>query len=206
MLRAAVSIELCLNADFYVQHPFITEKVRVNTNISQNMIFSIFLSLESTNILNDDLSKKKCILKEAFRNVTLGKWASMMCMLALSTIVNKKIETIYPDTDDLYSSVFNGIIFPRPAETIDATVVDKISILWSRIGELQKKKGKFSANHFVPVVKKFYQVQSNKFELPRPAKILRLDDMGDRIKGMECSLHLYVSRIYIFWYKNVCTG
>ena len=41
------------------------------------------------------------------------KLGSLTAMFALSSIINRRIISIYPETSDLYSKVLNGSIEPR---------------------------------------------------------------------------------------------
>ena len=85
------------------------------------------------------------------------KWGSLTAMFALSSIINRRIISVYPETSDLYSKVLNGTIEPRV--NIGAAVRneshDDIVIMWSRTSNnVSIDEGKYQANHFVPLINK----------------------------------------------------
>ena len=72
-----------------------------------------------------------------------------MCMLRLSTAINGKIISNYPDFGDaMYRLLFNQAIFPRIQNSQRKT----LNLLFCRCGLLDnfRKFEKFQTKHFVP--------------------------------------------------------
>ena len=93
--------------------------------------------------------KKRTVVKEGINNSINNKWASLMCMLALSSVIKRVIRTVYPQTGGIVESVFNGKISPRHI-FIAAEKGELLNIMWSRVASLTKVTS-FQPNHFVPL-------------------------------------------------------
>ena len=146
-LRVAVSCELLLHPEYYANHPYISQKAVVNNKHHPNFIFALTISNDSTANLSDDASRKFCIEQEGIKNIRIGSWSSFMCMLGLSSVINCKLESVYPLQNNVISAVLNGIIHPRSSEKQRSNI---LSILWSRCGGNSKNT---TPNHFVPLIK-----------------------------------------------------
>lgn len=147
ILRSAVSLELAINEDFYTNHPYLVEKYDENSDKSREFIFGITITHESAN-------SKHPIKAEADYIAKNRKWGSLISMLGLSSVVNRKIISVYPETSDIYSRVLNGTILPRIGSPTLETE-DDIFIFWSRTSNnVSLEEGKYKANHFVPLIKK----------------------------------------------------
>ena len=116
MLRVMVSIELFLNAPFYASHPifvstFSNHEGKVSTTIKNLLPMSVSLASLESGLTGEDL-----VRVEAISNCTEKVWSSFICILALSTVVNRKICSLYPDFGhEKYKLLFNQEIHPRHA-------------------------------------------------------------------------------------------
>ena len=100
-LRWLTSIELHGNAKFYCQHPVLLECLKVYSSVYSNFnsIFSCCLSQKSFNsFVSADIVKS--VKNEAIYNLKNGQYCSVLCILALSTIIDTQINCIYPSALD----------------------------------------------------------------------------------------------------------
>ena len=129
LLRVCVSIELYLEQRYYAEHPYIISKLS-SIKKQPNYVFSISLSNGATSDLqNADDSKRLCIKRQALLNLRTDKgrdWGSLMCLAALSNVIESKIKSIYPTSGNDYEILMNGVIKPRVCNR------GMLHILWSR--------------------------------------------------------------------------
>ena len=115
-LRILTSIELFLHADFYGKHPCILSVSSSHDDMfsSVNNIFKLCLSHATVDL---DLSSDNASVKaEAIHNCFDKRWCSFICILALSSVVNKTIFTFYTDFGDVkYKLLFTQEV--KPSET-----------------------------------------------------------------------------------------
>ena len=149
-LRILSSCELFLHNNYYCEHPvFLNFVEKCKIPLSRAFKFSVSLST-----LNFNLPLCELVRKEAIENCVDKSWASSLCILALSSVCNRSISSLYPDSgENLFRYLFNCVIHPR-GESI--TGLSNINILFCRSGiaRLHKRNNnnKFQANHFVPII------------------------------------------------------
>ena len=100
-LRWLTSIELYGNVKFYCQHPVLLECLKVHSSVYSNFnsIFSCCLSQKSFNsFVSTDIVKS--VKNKAIYNLKNGQYCSVLCILALSTIIDTQINCIYPSALD----------------------------------------------------------------------------------------------------------
>ena len=135
------SIELFLHAQFYRKHPSL-----VSCFTTDKECFSCLESVLKVSV--SDLKFEKLVQHEAINNCHEGQWSSFLCILALSSVVGRKIHILYPDFGlEKYKLLFNTIVHPRQLPHSD----EKIFILFCCEGR-QSQTGSFKPNHFVPLV------------------------------------------------------
>ena len=150
-LRVCVSIELYLEGNYYVQHPHTVSK-QLSIPKHANYVFSASLSNEATfELQNSHESKLLCIKRQAFINLNSktakeSEWGSLVCLLALSNVVDSQIMSIYPTPGTDYDTIMNGVIIPRRGTG------GMLHILWSRTTSLATQSGPFQPNHSCPVI------------------------------------------------------
>ena len=153
-LRWLTSIELYGNAKFYCQHPVLLECLKVHSSVYSNFnsIFSCCLSQKSFNsFVSTDIVKS--VKNEAIYNLKNGQYCSVLCILALSTIIDTQINCIYPSIGQKkYWLLFNNVIKPRQCYSSSVNhVITPISIMSSRIG-INENCAEFVPNHFLPII------------------------------------------------------
>lgn len=148
-LRVLTSIELFLNANFYSQHPCFLSAVaehKEDFGKSLNNLLPLSVSFEC---LDSGLSGDELVKKQAFVNCTDKKWSSFLCILGLSSVINRKIVTYYPDCGERrWKLLFNRQIKPRSSLK---TGLENLHILFCFEGVI-KSGDAFKSNHFVPLI------------------------------------------------------
>ena len=109
-LRILLSCELLLHNNYYCEHPvFLTFAEKSNIPLSRAFKSSVSLST-----LNFDLPLCELVRKEAIKNCVDKSWASFLCILALSSVCNRSICSLYPGSgENLFRDLFNCVIHPR---------------------------------------------------------------------------------------------
>ena len=112
-LRMLTSLELFINANFYSQHPCFLSAVNDHHecfgNINNLLPLSVCLAALDTGLTKDELVKQEAIL-----NFTDGKWASFLCILALSSVLCRNIYSCHPDCGELrYKLLYNRLVQSR---------------------------------------------------------------------------------------------
>ena len=133
-LRVCVSIELYLEGNYYVEHPYTVSK-QLSIPQHANYVFSMSLSNEATfELQNSHESKLLCIKRQAF---TAKEWGSLVSVLALSNVVDSQIMSIYPASGTDYDTIMNEVIIPRRGTG------GMLHILWPRTTSLATQSGPF---------------------------------------------------------------
>ena len=129
-LRLLTSIELYKNTEYYAKHPRLDDE---NLFVNQNNAFCALLSDESSRHFKGE--RRGCILIEANLNLRNRNWSSMICMMALSSVIKRDVKSIYPECDNRkVKSLLDCIVKPRIAVQAN----DPLRILWSRVGGLNE--------------------------------------------------------------------
>ena len=154
--------------------------------------------------LNNEIVKKEChdyqkgdiIHKEAIHNLKDHSWSSLMAMLALASIIERNIVSVYPgDRSAFKPKIYNGEIYPLSGKSPEKTLY----ILWSQINNLDVTIGKYVPNHFVPLINETAPplTQSKPPGLPtlkrtlpppeneKPSKMICLDRKGTISTGIK---------------------
>ena len=156
ILRNLTSIELFTNAHFYSQHPLFSSIVEKHSEF-ENSLKNLLLCSVSQECLDSGLMTEELVKKEALLNCHDKKWSSFLCILGLSSVIGKNIQTYYPDSGEIrHKLMFNALINPRNPVKLCSDV--PVHILFCHEG-IVKPGEKFHPNHFVPLV--FY---SSKFK------------------------------------------
>ena len=154
-LRCLTSIELFLFPEFYNSHPLIEVLSKKAKFANENNAFMILLSYDAADcyVKGDRFSS---VQGEAIHISQNFKFASMLCMFALSSAIKTTIESYYPITDgnenDRYEAIFNCTITPRLIsnarnEKIHIFRCASVPITFLLSGKLPNNK-----NHYVPLL------------------------------------------------------
>ena len=164
-LRVLTSIELYLNADFYSKHPYFEVVVNEHQDDFGRSLTNLLPLSVSLECLDSRLSGSELVKKEAIVNCHDKKWSSFLCILGLSSVINRNIVTYYPDCGDRRCKLlFNRQIEPR-SPSVAAPAADNLYILFCVDG-LIKSGDKFKPNHFVPLI--FYSTSQKRKQSQHP--------------------------------------
>ena len=138
-LRSFSSIELALNSSFYANHKcFVSEAFSVNN-------FSVSLSFSTVDA--DLCSANDDVIKEAENNCVDKKWSLFICVLGLSSVLRRKIQTFYPEFGQTkYFNLFNQTVEPR----LSVIFKEPLHFLFCREGFVSGPG--FNYNHYVPLL------------------------------------------------------
>ena len=159
ILRSLSVIELALNLSYYSHHLYYENFKALNLN--ENNLFVKTLSNRSASELNRE-NRDYCLLQQA-KYVSINfTWSPMVMLLVLSSVINRKIRSIYPLVKNSFEVVYNTTISPRVESFSDI-----LDVLWCRTNIYDSNYvHTFQPNHFVPVlVNQSYQT---------PTKIMKL--------------------------------
>jgi hypothetical protein len=100
VLRCLSSIELYENAQHYSSHPTVKLLHEKGAFTSIKNAFAMCLSDSALSVFETQ-SLVAAVIEEAQLNAQNFKFSSMMCMFALATVINCRIESYYPVGKDL---------------------------------------------------------------------------------------------------------
>ena len=161
-------MELFLNAKFYSNHPYVQEKSKHFS--TENNAFSAVISnaaLGKGYDRKDADSRVEVVKREACRNSVPGTFSSLICMLALSSVIGKNIFSLYPEEiskETKYSLCNNGVIKPKTYHEMFKSQFDenhRIILLWTKDGSssfIPGTSGEFKPNHFVPLIQQHQEI------------------------------------------------
>ena len=119
-LRCLTSVELFENAKFYANHPLIESQHKNGAFTSLKNAFAMCLSDAALTIFeqSDEIA---AVLEEAKQTANNYTFSSMVCMVALSTVIQCGIQSYFPISNDTVAKenwdslakMFNCTIYPR---------------------------------------------------------------------------------------------
>ena len=109
-----------------------------------------FLMSIKNNTIDSDLQSEEAVKFEVVSNCRDKEWSSFLCLLAVSSVIKRKIFSHFPDCGDKIQKLLrNQIISPREECLSDTP----LHILFCKLGGLNLNQQKiFQANHFVPLI------------------------------------------------------
>ena len=103
----------------------------------------------SFNSLDTKLTGKGLVREGAIQNCKDRTWAGFLSILALSSVVDRKVISLYPDCEESkFKLLFNQEINPRVSSLL---LYDALYILFCNSGPVAVGKP-FQPNHFVPII------------------------------------------------------
>ena len=106
---------------------------------------------------NHDQSRTETVKKEAMATCVLKKWAGLMQVMALSSVLKQVIYSVYPNYSLGIRPLFHGPIQPRDSNFHHTEI---FYIMWSRCDNFDNRIALFQPNHFVPLLKLGYNIRS----------------------------------------------
>ena len=129
ILRLLTSLELFLNADYYAL--FLKEIWDELDDTMKPDSLRSFIMTTLSFATGDKLEKKHdgtyALRFQAMLNCTLNTWSSFSCLIALSSVVNRPIQSIYsPRKNAKHFYMFTRLVKPRSGNKDD-----KFTVLWT---------------------------------------------------------------------------
>ena len=162
-LRCLTSIELFLNANFYESHPLIrSQHVREAFSTTENPLHECVTEFALKSLqkeIHDSIA-----VAEASNVAKDFSFSSFLSMLALSSVIEKPIESYYPvrtidgDSETEVEKrngkeiLFNNTIIPRNFSSETAAEIHIFCCAPAPIDFLQTRKVPETKNHFVPLL------------------------------------------------------
>lgn len=147
-LRVLTSIELFIDAPFYSHHPCFLSAVNKHAELFSNLN-NLLPWCVSKECLDTGATKDDLVRQEAILNCFDGKWSSFLCILGLSSALNRNIFTYYPDCGQLRCKLlFSCMVKPR-ANVMEG--MHDLHVLFCYEG-IMKSGEIFQPNHFVPLL------------------------------------------------------
>lgn len=108
---------------------------------------------------NDATDRVAAIKREAMVTCVFKKWAGLVQIHALATVVGCTIQSIYPNVCHGIRPLFHGCI--RPREDHREHQREPFFIMWTRDSNFDNRRGSmFQPNHFVPLLNPAYDINS----------------------------------------------
>ena len=154
MLRRHCADELSKHAAVYANHPHIQRVAReigeTTTFLWHNLLGEDSLEFAGTEGMLAGLQF------EGNCTATPKRWGSLVNVLALSTVLQEEIISIFPDVPLHFRTLVHTTIKPaRKIKAIKHPQKHRIAILWSRDGGFDTRPGSvYQPNHVVPVLKR----------------------------------------------------
>ena len=140
LLRLLVTGELFFNANYYAEHP-IFKKSCGDAGCPVDTLFSTERSFSETQ------DKCETVKVQALSTCCAGEWSSLLNILALASVISRPIFSLYPDVNFPFRKLFHRVVMPRPTKGNDSELaVNKVNILWSRVGGLTRDYVSGSSN------------------------------------------------------------
>ena len=149
-LRALCCLELFLDSEFYADHQCFHYIYSFHRELFSSTKSLLSLSLSDaaikSNLKGGDLVKKRAMCAR-------GQWSSFICVLALASVLNKRIYCHYPDFGEVkLKSLFNHCVLPRSFYTSPSHFVASDIILDLLFCQLSSEVKPFKTDHFVPLI------------------------------------------------------
>ena len=96
-LRLLATLELFLNSAYYGKHPCILSAFEKGKDVYYRNFKNILSILVSDNSFNTGKIATDLIKLEAILNCKNKSWSGFLCVLALSSVIGRNINTFYPD-------------------------------------------------------------------------------------------------------------
>ena len=156
-LRYLTCAELFLNSEFYYKHPLLSQVYDKNKDqfSSYDNMFSVCVSTIS---FETDARGPLLVKEESKLNSKDNIWSPFLCILALSTVIQRSIITVYPDFGlAKYKNIFNNQIFPR----VKDSGCSPFQILFCNMSKVPVGSH-FLPNHYVPLVNRMKNKKGKK--------------------------------------------
>jgi hypothetical protein len=171
-IRARIVVELATNEDMYTDNKFLNRGMEFPGKEAEhlNTTYTTFSEHYTQEHVTPEVMRsifEKEVMEMTRRNSYMGIWQ----LMALSTVLNCKIQSIYPSVGWPVPVLLNNRII-LPAH--DAAAAGTVKILWtSTRGDMRDEH--WNPNHFVPIV----PISPNRDDLPQISLDNGIGDMSE---------------------------
>ena len=169
-LRKECAQELSANSKDYYNHPHLLQCCK-DIGADHELLIQC--------LLGDDAAENDLDLKAAFDlEVKLSsrrkRWSSLLHVMAMSTVIQRPIVSLYPTVDFEFRRLMNNTIRPLRQQCPPVYIQNNpfspiVAVLWSRDGNFDNTPGvPFQPNHVVPVI--YTDSLPPGFQIMAPAK------------------------------------
>ena len=138
-----------MNAQFYCDHPCFSSVIDKHPECFGKSVRNLLPLSVSFESLDTGSVKFDLVKQEAISNCNAGKWSSFLCIMGLSSILQRNIITYYPDCGELrFKLLFNRKVQPR---LHTKKGLKDLHILFCYEGDIRPGEI-FQHNHFVPLL------------------------------------------------------
>ena len=111
--------------------------------------------------IDSDLKNEEAVKFEAQTNCKIKEWSIFVCVLALASVIKRKVFSHFPDCGDETQKVLrNQVICPRVEEYLSEV---RLHVLFCKLGgQRLHEKSFFQADHFVPLIEFYNQSKKRK--------------------------------------------
>ena len=110
--------------------------------------------------IDSDLKNEETVKFEAQTNCKSKEWSIFLCVLALASVIKRKVFSHFPDGGDEMQRVLrNQVICPR----VECLSEVPLHVLFCKLGVHRlHEKSFFQADHFVPLIQFYNQSKKRK--------------------------------------------
>lgn len=100
-LRLLTAVELFTKSGHYEMHPHLTTTATKDGVFSKHpdTLFSVLLTDDASSVFTSGKNRKRAIEAEALDTLSNFKWSSMLHVLALATVIDMPIYSVYPEVN-----------------------------------------------------------------------------------------------------------
>ena len=145
-LRLLTCQEMLNHSSYYADHPLFKKVYDSGGGLfcSEKSVFVMSMSFKATNdyTYNSGVTKAMCIRSEAAKACSIGSFSSMVCVMALASVLNRDIYSYAPSSPNTKQGILlNCHITPRVS-----SARDPVQLMWTKFDQSSQ-----SLNHFVPL-------------------------------------------------------
>lgn len=167
-LRILTACELFSNGQLYTDHPALETVIKNPEFMSRNLNDARAMIFPTAEISSENETNVRNV---ALSTCTDRAWSGLIHIMALATVLQRPIYSVYPEVNMGIRPLFNNLFYPVSSNEVNEGHIEIMYIMWSRDGNFDTRDGAlFEPNHFVPLVKKQTSVHQKRKLSESPQK------------------------------------
>lgn len=167
-LRILTACELFRNGQLYTDHPALETVIKNPEFMSRNLNDARAMIFPTAEISSENETNVRNV---ALSTCTDRAWSGLIHIMALATVLQRPIYSVYPEVNMGIRPLFNNLFYPVSSNEVNEGHIEIMYIMWSRDGNFDTRDGAlFEPNHFVPLVKKQTSVHQKRKLSESPQK------------------------------------